>query len=87
MQKLQEQGAYLVPKKDYKKIADFVFKPNTEGYGVAGPVAGMSRSLGLLNKLVLRFLKVRIFLLFELDKKNIGEALSSEKLITNAFSL
>ena len=32
VQKLQEQGAYLTPKKDYQKISDFVFKPTGEGW-------------------------------------------------------
>ena len=34
---MQEKGAYLVPKEDYEKIADFVFNDN---HGVNGPVAG-----------------------------------------------
>ena len=38
LQKMQDKGAYLVPKKDYKKIEDFVFNDN---HGVNGPVAGM----------------------------------------------
>ena len=39
LQKMQEKGAYLVPKEDYAKIEDFVFNDN---HGVNGPVAGKS---------------------------------------------
>ena len=77
--KLQEQGAYLVPKKDYKKIADYVFKPNAEGFGIAGPVAGMS-GRWIAEQAGVKIPDGKDVLLFELDQKNIGEALSSEKL-------
>lgn len=41
--KMQEQGAYMVPKKDYKAIESFVFVERAgEGFGVTGPVAGRS---------------------------------------------
>ena len=79
MRKLQEQGAYLTPKKDYEKVANFVFKPNAEGYGVNGPVAGMSGKW-IAEQSGLKLPEDKDVLLFELDKKNIGEALSSEKL-------
>lgn len=79
MAKLQAQGAYLTPKRDYDKIASFVFKPNAEGFGVAGPVAGMSGQWIAKNAGV-KIPADKDVLLFELDKKNIGEALSSEKL-------
>lgn len=39
--KMQAKGAYLVPKKDYQAIADFVFNDH---HGVNGHVAGMSSS-------------------------------------------
>ncbi|MCM0582625.1 bifunctional acetaldehyde-CoA/alcohol dehydrogenase [Weissella diestrammenae] len=79
MKQLQEQGAYLVPKKDYKKVADAVFVPNAEGFGVQGPVAGMSGQW-IAAKADIKMPADKDVLLFELDKKNIGEALSSEKL-------
>ncbi|KAA8327198.1 bifunctional acetaldehyde-CoA/alcohol dehydrogenase [Leuconostoc carnosum] len=79
LKKLQDQGAYLVPKKDYKKIADYVFKANAEGYGVAGPVAGMS-GRWIAEQAGVKVPEGKDVLLFELDQKNIGEALSSEKL-------
>lgn len=76
---LQAQGAYVVPKKDYDKIASFVFKANAEGYGVAGPVAGMS-GRWIAEQAGVKMPDDADVLLFELDQKNIGEALSSEKL-------
>ncbi|MDR3241257.1 MAG: bifunctional acetaldehyde-CoA/alcohol dehydrogenase [Lactobacillaceae bacterium] len=79
MKLLQEQGAYLVPKKDYQKVADAVFTPNAEGFGVQGPVAGMSGQW-IAAKAEIKMPADKDVLLFELDKKNIGEALSSEKL-------
>ncbi|GBG96804.1 bifunctional acetaldehyde-CoA/alcohol dehydrogenase [Lactococcus termiticola] len=80
MAKLQEQGAYLVPKKDYKKIEDFVFVERAgEGFGVTGPVAGRSGQW-IAEQAGVKVPKDKDVLLFELDKKNIGEALSSEKL-------
>ena len=76
MKLMQEKGAYLVPKSDYKKIADFVFN---EKHGVNGPVAGMS------GRWIAEHAKINLpegkdVLLFELDKNDIGEKLSSEKL-------
>ena len=79
LQKMQDQGAYLVAKKDYKKIADYVFKPNAEGFGIAGPVAGMS-GRWIAEQAGVKIPEGKDVLLFELDQKNIGEALSSEKL-------
>lgn len=79
MAKLQAQGAYLTPKNDFTKIANFVFKPNAEGFGVAGPVAGMSGQW-IAEQAGVKMPADKDVLLFELDKKNIGEALSSEKL-------
>ena len=79
MKKMQEQGAYLTPKKDHAKVAEFVFRKNAEGYGVNGPVAGMSGSW-IAENAGIKMPADKDVLLFELDKKNIGEALSSEKL-------
>ncbi|WP_419155424.1 bifunctional acetaldehyde-CoA/alcohol dehydrogenase [Weissella minor] len=79
MKRLQSQGGYLVPKRDYKKIADYAFKPNDEGYGVAGPVAGRP-ARWIANEAGVKMPDDKDVMLFELDKKNIGEALSSEKL-------
>jgi acetaldehyde dehydrogenase/alcohol dehydrogenase len=79
MQKLQEQGAYLVPKKDYKKIEDFVFVKREDGYGVTGPVAGRS-GRWIAEQAGVKVPDDKDVLLFECEKKNIGEPLSSEKL-------
>ncbi|MCB6840736.1 bifunctional acetaldehyde-CoA/alcohol dehydrogenase [Weissella viridescens] len=79
MDQLQKQGGYLVPKKDYQKVADYAFKPNAEGYGVAGPVAGRPGPW-IAEQAGVKVPEGKDILLFELDKKNIGEALSSEKL-------
>ena len=80
MTKLQEQGAYLVPKKDYKAIESFVFVERAgEGYGVTGPVAGRSGQW-IAEQAGVKVPADKDVLLFELDEKNIGEALSSEKL-------
>lgn len=76
MQKMQEKGAYLVPKSDYKKIEDFVFNAN---HGVNGPVAGMPATW-ICEKAGVALPEGKDVLLFELDKANIGEKLSSEKL-------
>ncbi|MQQ81643.1 bifunctional acetaldehyde-CoA/alcohol dehydrogenase [Lactococcus lactis] len=78
--KMQEQGAYMVPKKDYKAIESFVFVERAgEGFGVTGPVAGRSGQW-IAEQAGVKVPKDKDVLLFELDKKNIGEALSSEKL-------
>ena len=74
--KIQEKGAYLVPKKDYKKFDDFVFNDH---HGVNGPVAGMSAAW-ICEQAGVKLPEGKDVLLFELDKKNIGEKLSSEKL-------
>ncbi|MCP0885817.1 bifunctional acetaldehyde-CoA/alcohol dehydrogenase [Ligilactobacillus sp. WILCCON 0076] len=74
--KIQEKGAYLVPKKDYNKIADFVFN---DKHGVNGPVAGMPASW-IASKAGVTLPQGKDVMLFELDPKNIGEKLSSEKL-------
>lgn len=79
LQKLQEQGAYLTPKKDYQKISDFVFKPTGDGYGVTGPVAGRS-GRWIAEQAGLKLPQDKDVLLFELEKRHIGEPLSSEKL-------
>lgn len=76
LQKMQDKGAYLVPKKDYKKIEDFVFNDN---HGVNGPVAGMPAAW-ICEQAGVKLPAGKDVLLFELDKKNIGEKLSSEKL-------
>lgn len=78
--KMQAQGAYMVPKKDYKAIESFVFVERAgEGFGVTGPVAGRSGQW-IAEQAGVNVPKDKDVLLFELDKKNIGEALSSEKL-------
>lgn len=78
--KLQEQGAYMVPKKDYKAIESYVFvQRGEEGWGVTGPVAGRSGQW-IAEQAGVKVPADKDVLLFELDKKNIGEALSSEKL-------
>ncbi len=79
MIKLQNKGAYLVPKNEHKKLADFVFRQNDEGYGVNGKVAGMSGNW-IAEQADIKIPNDNNVLIFELDKKNIGEALSSEKL-------
>lgn len=76
LQKMQDKGAYLVPKKDYKKIEDFVFNDH---HGVNGPVAGMPATW-ICEQAGVTLPEGKDVLLFELDKKNIGEKLSSEKL-------
>jgi acetaldehyde dehydrogenase/alcohol dehydrogenase len=79
MAQMQAQGAYLLPKKEHKKLADYVFKANAEGFGVTGPIAGMPGRTIAENADV-KMPADKDVILFELDKKNIGEALSSEKL-------
>ncbi|MGF1983363.1 bifunctional acetaldehyde-CoA/alcohol dehydrogenase [Lactococcus taiwanensis] len=80
VEKMQAQGAYMVPKKDYKALESFVFVERAgEGYGVTGPVAGRSGQW-IAEQAGVKVPKDKDVLLFELDKKNIGEALSSEKL-------
>ena len=74
--KMQEKGAYLVPKKDYKKFEDFVFNDH---HGVNGPVAGRNAAW-ICEQAGVELPEGKDVLLFELDKKNIGEKLSSEKL-------
>ena len=74
--KMQEKGAYLVPKKDYKKFEDFVFNDH---HGVNGPVAGRNAAW-ICEQAGVELPEGKDVLLFELDKKNISEKLSSEKL-------
>ena len=76
LKKMQEKGAYLVPKKDYQKIADFVFN---DRHGVNGPVAGMPAKW-IAEHAGVDLPAGKDVMLFELDEKNIGEKLSSEKL-------
>lgn len=76
MKKMIAHGAYLVPKKDYQKLADFVFN---DKHGVNGPVAGMSAKW-ICEHAGVDLPEGKSVLLFELDPKNIGEKLSSEKL-------
>ncbi|EJF01552.1 bifunctional acetaldehyde-CoA/alcohol dehydrogenase [Liquorilactobacillus mali] len=76
LKKMQDKGAYIVPKKDYQKVADFVFN---DRHGVNGPVAGKpARWIAEQSGVVLP--EDKDVMLFELDPKNIGEKLSSEKL-------
>ena len=79
MAKMEAQGAYNLPKKDYKALADFVFVKRPDGYGVTGPVAGRSGQW-IAEQAGVKVPEGKDVILFELDKKNIGEALSSEKL-------
>ncbi|HBC90021.1 MAG TPA: bifunctional acetaldehyde-CoA/alcohol dehydrogenase [Lactococcus sp.] len=80
LEKLQAHGAYKVPKKDYKAIEKFVFVERAgEGFGVTGPVAGRPGPW-IAEQAGVKVPKGKDVLLFELDEKNIGEALSSEKL-------
>ena len=76
LKKMQEKGAYLVPKKDYQKIADFVFN---DRHGVNGPVAGMPAKW-IAEHAGVDLPAGKDVMLFEHDEKNIGEKLSSEKL-------
>lgn len=76
LQKMQEKGAYLVPKEDYAKIEEFVFNDN---HGVNGPVAGKS-ARWIADQAGVFLPEDKDVMLFELDAKNIGEKLSSEKL-------
>lgn len=76
LQKMQEKGAYLVPKEDYAKIEEFVFNDN---HGVNGPVAGKS-ARWIADQAGVFLPEGKDVMLFELDAKNIGEKLSSEKL-------
>lgn len=74
--KMETNGAYVVPPKDYEKIANFVFN---EGHGVNGKVAGMSAHW-IADNAGVELPEDKDVMLFELDPKNIGEKLSSEKL-------
>lgn len=76
LKKLDEQGAYLLPKADYKKLEDFVFN---EKHGVNGQVAGMS-GRWIAQQAGIELPAGKDVILVELDEKNIGEKLSSEKL-------
>ncbi|HEY0222198.1 MAG TPA: bifunctional acetaldehyde-CoA/alcohol dehydrogenase [Lactovum miscens] len=79
MAKAQLQGAYIVPKKDYAAIEKFVFVERPDGYGVTGPVAGRSGQW-IAEQAGVEIPADKDVLFFELEKENIGEALSSEKL-------
>ncbi len=76
LQKMQERGAYLVPKKDYKTLADFVFN---DKHGVNGKIAGKSAHW-IADHAGIKMPADKDVMMFELDRKNIGEKLSSEKL-------
>ncbi|HLQ39989.1 MAG TPA: bifunctional acetaldehyde-CoA/alcohol dehydrogenase [Tetragenococcus sp.] len=76
LKKIQEKGAYLVPKADYKKVEDFVF---TDTHGVNGAVAGMPAKW-IAEHAGINLPAGKDVMLFELDAANIGEKLSSEKL-------
>lgn len=76
LKKMEEKGAYVVPKKDYKKIEDFVFN---DRHGVNGPVAGKS-ARWIAEQAGVELPEGKDVMLFELSAKNIGEKLSSEKL-------
>ncbi|WP_235809360.1 bifunctional acetaldehyde-CoA/alcohol dehydrogenase [Liquorilactobacillus aquaticus] len=74
--KMEEKGSYVVPKKDYQKIADYVFN---DRHGVNGPVAGRPAKW-IAEQAGVKLPQGKDVMLFELDPKNIGEKLSSEKL-------
>ncbi|WP_347106241.1 bifunctional acetaldehyde-CoA/alcohol dehydrogenase [Ligilactobacillus salivarius] len=76
LKKMEEKGAYVVPKKDYKKIEDFVFN---DRHGVNGPVAGKP-ARWIAEQTGVELPEGKDVMLFELSAKNIGEKLSSEKL-------
>lgn len=76
MKKMEEKGSYLLPKKDYEKLADFVFN---DRHGVNGPVAGKS-ARWIAENAGIDLPEEKDVIMFELDPKNIGEKLSSEKL-------
>lgn len=76
LQKMQDRGAYLVPKKDYQKLADFVFN---DKHGVNGQIAGKPAHW-IADHAGIKMPDDKDVLMFELDRKNIGEKLSSEKL-------
>ena len=76
MKKMEEKGAYLLPKKDYEKLADFVFN---DRHGVNGPVAGKP-ARWIAENAGIDLPEGKDVIMFELDPKNIGEKLSSEKL-------
>lgn len=76
LKKMEEKGAYVVPKKDYKKIEDFVFN---DRHGVNGPVAGKP-ARWIAEQAGVELSEGKDVMLFELSAKNIGEKLSSEKL-------
>ncbi|BDR56562.1 bifunctional acetaldehyde-CoA/alcohol dehydrogenase [Xylocopilactobacillus apis] len=76
LSKLEDLGSYVVPKKDYKKIEDFVFN---DTHHVNGPIAGKSAKW-IAEQSGVKLPEGKDVMLFELDQKNIGEKLSSEKL-------
>lgn len=76
MKKMEEKGAHLLPKKDYEKLADFVFN---DRHGVNGPVAGKP-ARWIAENAGIDLPEGKDVIMFELDPKNIGEKLSSEKL-------
>ena len=76
LKKMEEKVAYVVPKKDYKKIEDFVFN---DRHGVNGPVAGKP-ARWIAEQAGVELPEGKDVMLFELSAKNIGEKLSSEKL-------
>lgn len=76
LKKMEEKGTYVVPKKDYKKIEDFVFN---DRHGVNGPVAGKP-ARWIAEQAGVELPEGKDVMLFELSAKNIGEKLSSEKL-------
>lgn len=76
VKQLEAQGAYVLPKSDYDKLADYVFNDN---HGVNGPVAGMS-GRWIAEQAGIKMPEGKDVILVELDEKNIGEKLSSEKL-------
>ena len=76
LKKMEEKGAYVVPKKDYKKIEDFVFN---DRHGVNGPVAGKP-ARWIAEQAGVELPEGKDVMLFELSAMNIGEKLSSEKL-------
>lgn len=76
LQKMQDKGAYLLPKKDYKKLENYAF---TENHSINGAVAGKSAQW-IAKEAGIDLPDGKDVILFELDPNNIGEKMSSEKL-------
>lgn len=76
MEKMLQKGAYLVPESNHHTLAEFVFN---EDHRVNGKVAGMSAQW-IAQQTGINLPDDKDVLMIELDVRNIGEKLSSEKL-------